>query len=177
LVKRECARADKDKSDTQQGEAYHIAFRAGISDQTLLTYLGKRTIKSLSFNDADRLLCAMNLWELWHTELRDYYENVNLRIVQCARQGCTSVFDIGEVADGDPIRHFCSHECSVTPDSERPEKIKYSSMVCRRGHPRSEHTYISPKTGKSICRECKREEARRRYHRLNSKAARSRVAA
>lgn len=49
-------------------------------------------LRSLDFDTADKLLCGLNLMDLWRGELADYYYSVDLTWRQCACPGCETMF-------------------------------------------------------------------------------------
>lgn len=150
--------------------------------------------KWVDFDFADKVLCVLNLVDLWREDLADIYDNVVLvddnrrspRKVpkgyqRCAAKGCNHVFQIGNPTPqgGGKARKFCSPECRITTanrrqwDKNRVHRYGTPYGTCVNGHDRSpENTYVSPQ-GKRLCRGCLRENAKktRERKRLQREAA------
>ena len=77
----------------------------------------------------------------------------------------------GEIPDGHELHHLCGNTSCVNPSHllpvTRQEHARRGGMAarthCIHGHPYDEeNTYVYPSTGHRRCRQCHREEARRR---------------
>lgn len=154
-----------------------LAERADIREDTLAKILMGRS-KTIDFDVADRLLCVMNLTDLWRTSLHDIYESVLLveglrkperasGAKMCARLGCSNLF---LQPKGTPPKKFCSKKCGTADWYHRNIGIKtqprgpgrsLEKLVCRSGHERTPEN-----TGWNgvahFCRICRRETARQR---------------
>lgn len=152
-----------------------LAFHARMKVDTLSKILNRRT-KTLDFNMADRLLCAMNRPQLWWEDLADLYYSVDLsapitapipakegRI--CARAGCSNAF-----VPKMPWGRYCSTACRASVQRARRQQRRgvtqrYGTRygTCPKGHDRSpENVYVRP-DGHVSCRVCNRDAERRRY--------------
>lgn len=84
-----------------------LAREAGISEDSLYRYTMGR-YKWMKFDVADRLLCAMNRVDLWHSELSDIYWTVPLYDkTKCENPDCSEppvkIKDVGS--------RWCSQRC------------------------------------------------------------------
>lgn len=137
-----------------------IAEKAECPFTTLVTWVERpERAGPMVFDVADKLLCACHLWGMWYSELRDYYEAVNLRMLKCACPGCSTEFEIGVDAFGrDKHAIYCSPNCSRTAyklrKGERQQRLPLSrrdlKLYCRHGHKRS----TTPQHATRGCGQC-----------------------
>jgi hypothetical protein len=140
--------------------------------------------KRISFDFADKILCKLDLVNLWYEPLKDIYESLDLskpsrhdlKVLvdgkRCAKVGCANVFIPGTPQGGGRPQRFCSTKCRISAQNKRRVEAqrlregrqpRYGNPndTCINGHDCSpENTYISPQ-GKRLCRGCMRDNARR----------------
>ena len=181
------------ESPTMNGELPGLLV---LAEKTALSYDTIQELRTgkagqVSFEVADRVLCATNAVQAWHSPgpLRDIYLTHTLSEVKppsdrCQRKGCSSKIPPKTWSGGQP-RKYCSRTCrdaaSRTRLRDKIRKGRYSNPLdkCVNGHDWSpENTYISP-GGKRLCRPCMRkaQKLRRRKRRLERERAKLRVAA
>lgn len=153
---------------------YLLAERADIRGDTLEKILSGRS-KTIDFDLADRLLCAMNLSELWLTDLAELYQEAALSDEvrtrkaltvsgrrMCARRTCTTVF---APARNNPHQRYCSSTCQTADWKVRNGKVVkirgkgrvLDKLECRKGHPRSAANTRHTTDGRIYCTICKRK--------------------
>lgn len=125
--------------------------------------------KTVEFEVADRILCAINAVQAWFREpLAEIYRNANsLGAIdppkgRCQRRGCSNPLPPKTWPGGQPQK-YCSRTCRDAASRSRlRDKTRvgrYSNPLdrCVNGHDWStENTYISP-GGKRLCRVCMRQ--------------------
>lgn len=89
-----------------------LAERAGMEYDVLWHTLAGRA-KTIDFDVADRLMCAMGLVHLWWREpLKTIYENVDLSGKStCMARECGREFDLPEQVRGGNEPLYCSSRC------------------------------------------------------------------
>lgn len=125
----------------------------------------------VEFDLADKLLCCLNLHELWYSELEDIYLEVYLGPVRvyarktakgvnrCAAPGCSNEF----TPWGKRKQKYCSQACGNRARRESSGRYGTQYGTCPKGHDRSpENTYDRPGGG-TACRVCRREAAAEKY--------------
>lgn len=164
-----------------------IAAKAGLTADTLWSWInGERgQHEGISFNHADKLFIAMGLVHLWRGEYADYYYGVNLDVVECACEGCNTIFELRlDTLGRQNLQLYCSSQCAQAAykirkgrNKQRLAKSKRahvgrppggSSTVCRNGHVRTPENTHTRGNGRVECRECSRAANKRYYE---SKAA------
>jgi hypothetical protein len=159
------------------GSLAALADRSGVSIAALEKYMcGER--RSMLFDHADGIVCALGKVDLWRSELSEYYENVNLNLRQCAHPDCSVWFTPGETKEagarnpGSGRRQkYCSTPCanSARVGNRRIKHFRGAaqrgehSFRCRNGHVRTPETTITLKSGKIRCRICNNESSNRSY--------------
>lgn len=161
-----------------------LAERVDVLPDTLDSWL-KGDTATIDFDVADRLLCAMNLQDLWLTDLHDVYtaaplvEGPKKFTVKpasgkrmCARVTCTETFI---PKPKHPHQRFCSGRCAgaarrvkANPEAKiRGKGCILLKLECKKGHERTPENTGHTKDGRLYCLICKRktdrENARRRY--------------
>lgn len=165
-----------------------------LAEKTCLSYdtvqrLWSGAVDSVSFEVADRILCAINAVQAWHRPgpLSEIYATRDLLEVnaggfqtgppsdRCQRHGCSNKLPPVTHRGGQP-RKYCSTKCRVSAANKRnrPEpQGRYSNHndVCPSGHDWSpENIYITP-AGHRQCRVCTRERIRARRREAQQRAA------
>ena len=153
-----------------------LADQADIVADTLGKILEGRS-QTIDFDLADKLLCVMNLPDLWRTRLHDIYEEACFDddrprrkgsnpsgIKVCARRGCSEKFIPHPRT---PYKRFCSGTCRAAAYKHEHVGVKVMhgkggklrALVCKNGHERTkENTRILG--GRTYCLVCKREKDR-----------------
>jgi len=177
-----------------QASLFIFAERVDLKGDTL-DHMMRGKQKTLDFDTADRMLCAMNLTDLWHTDLAEVYETAMLdegmrrtkplsasgeRV--CERVGCSNRFTPprGRASR----KRFCCQTCySAWYHAERRGGYKVgaygpgyslSALVCRNGHQRTAENTKYNQFGRRYCVECKRATNRangQRYRDMAIQAA------
>ena len=97
------------------GTVGDLARKVGIEEDTLWRHMdGQRQF--ISFNTADRILCALGVPMLWHADpLKDVYQNIQFEEKECARPGCSRPVVPGKFTPktGPKAKRFCSSDCRV----------------------------------------------------------------
>lgn len=165
-----------------------LAERADLREATLYSMIRGRT-KTVDFDVADRLLCAMNMHDLWLTDLHEVYvaaglhEGERSRKVErasglkvCARKGCSNTFTQPVKT---PPKKYCSETCCAASywhkkhgakTTLRGPGRKLEKLVCRNGHERTpENTGFNGVA--NFCRICKNASDRRSRARARERNA------
>jgi hypothetical protein len=112
--------------------------------------------KTIDFNLADRLLCAMNMTDLWRTTLSHLYETVQFDDSwkrhhhpdttgekTCGRRGCSVRFT---PPANRPGKKYCTPACCAAAYWQKKHGVKtqirgknrqLEKLVCRNGHERT----------------------------------------
>ena len=156
-----------------------LAERVDVRENTLEKIINGRG-NTIDFDFADRLLCVMNLTDLWITDLKDVYDSAVLTEGKkrhnianlsgervCERRGCSNRFVPPAKS---PRKRFCSVSCKSAAWKHKKFGLKgnlrgkdraLESLVCRNGHERTaENTGINAR-GTRYCLTCHRESVRR----------------
>lgn len=164
--------AETHSAEESVGSLAVLAERAGVAFGTLEKYVYEYAgHRSMLFDDADKILCALGKVDLWRGELNEYYENVNLHLAQCAHPNCLVWYE--------PTRSnhiYCSTACanSAKRGNRRIKHFKGKAMKgehsfrCRNGHVRTPETTITLKSGKIRCRICNNETSMRSYRKARA---------
>lgn len=133
---------------------YPLAERADVRGDTLHKIIQGRSA-TIDFDVADRLLCVMNMSDLWRTDLKEIYESVWLDdrgswtpsrasgAKVCARVGCSVLFMQPKRC---PPKMYCSSTCCAAAAWQRKHGVKtqprgkdraLEKLVCRNGHERT----------------------------------------
>jgi len=86
-------------------------------------------------------------------------------------------FLIGSIPEGLQLDHLCRNKWCCNPQhlepvtmtenlrrGDVPVRTRLVSLVCPKGHPRSENAYVWPKTGQlKMCRACRNQRRRALY--------------
>ncbi len=165
------------------GSVYTLAERADIHGDTLEKMLAGRS-QTIDFDDADKLLCAINMTDLWVTNLSDVYASAILDDTEsrrrlekvsgariCERRGCSVMFVPPPRVPG---KKFCSKACQSASWAHKTRGVKtqlrgkgnsLTGLVCKNGHQRtSENTRVDYR-GKTVCMTCKRAADQRKHER------------
>jgi hypothetical protein len=153
-------------------ESQVLARKIGLVPDSFAKVLIGR-IQTFDVDVADRLLCAMDMNELWRFDpelYNAYWEGEPpedpSRPIKCAFEECDNSFPLA--SDTGANRRYCSRRCVERASDRRLGKHQPRHLRCRHGHPRSDEDQILP-TGQRRCRECLRIANRR-----NKAAARAR---
>ena len=135
------------------GPVTALAERMGNTTEDWLLRILKGKVKTVDFDFADTLLCAVGRFYLWYSDpLRDIYESVVLAEV-CERPGCGRKF----ISEGPGAGGLCP---SCVKRAEIMERVP---AVCAWGHPMTdENVIINATTHYYECRECRNSNARAR---------------
>jgi len=89
------AHLDSDRDPEETGTLTLLCEHQGLNYDTVARNIFRfkaGECKSIDFDTADKLLCGLNLMDLWRGELADYYYSVDLTWRQCACPGCEVMF-------------------------------------------------------------------------------------
>lgn len=174
LVVQEALSTYRSTSDrTMHDDLLVLSEKAEVPYDTLETWILKpEHSASVDFDTADRVLCACHVWNWWYSRFAEYYDNVNLKLRQCAHKDCSVWFEIPDSPQGGR-KHFCSTECanSSKRGNKRIKHFKGKAMKtdhsakCRNGHARTPENTIRLKSGKIRCRVCNNAVSNAGYHR------------
>jgi hypothetical protein len=157
-----------------------LAERADMNADTLMKTIEGR-MQTIDFDVADRLLCVMNLTDLWLTDLREVYDEAQLvegkRRIQpksasgvkvCARRGCSTRFRPPKKC---PRKRFCSDTCKSTAWKHEKGLLKtgrlrgknrvLEALTCRNGHERTKENTGTNSRGTRYCLVCHRATSKR----------------
>lgn len=172
-----------------------LSLRSGVDYEVLQKLLTGTRAKTVDFDVADRLVCALGLVHLWRerTPWREIYLRVDLSEPdepligterRCAAPGCGNVFSVPEPTTPDATTRrgyarkiYCSTSCA-----QRAAKIRVGASPapgdgrnykCRNGHKRTPENTEYLSNGTRRCRDCNRErtqEFRKRQRALKAAA-------
>lgn len=173
--------ADRDRDPGEPGELTMICERQGLDYATIakVIYRWKNpecldgALRSLDFDTADKLLCGAGMFDVWRTDLLDYYLRVDLAWKKCECPGCETWFRPKQDHAGITAPKYCSKSCRHAARNQRLGrttkivKVQRGQMGvnaqgthtkrCRSGHRRTpENTYVRS-NGKVECLVCKRK--------------------
>lgn len=150
-----------------------LALMAGVSYDTLYRVRSRAKMRTIEFDLADRLLCAMNLVHLWWREpLKEVYLSLDLSepglppglttdgLRRCAAEGCSVMFEPPSLR---PDKKYCSTACRNRVLNRRQNDSQPRQSKCRNGHWRTEENTILMEDGTRRCRVCQAESRRRVY--------------
>jgi hypothetical protein len=153
-----------------------LAERIDVHADTLESWLTGH-VATIDFDVADRLLCAMNQQDLWHTDLQDLYLTAPLQEGKkkfsvaavsgskvCARIGCSVRFT---PKIRNPRQRFCCRKCYQAYYQAEKQRGGYKqgaygpgcsllALTCRNGHQRTTKNTKFNKHGRRYCVDCKR---------------------
>lgn len=170
--------ADRDRDPGEPGELTMICERQGLDYATIakVIYRWKNpecldgALRSLDFDTADKLLCGAGMFDVWRTDLLDYYLRVDLTWKKCECPGCENWFKPHPQSG----RKYCSKSCSDSAWNQAHGRThrtvkalrKRSSKKCRNGHERTPENTRVRENGKKECLICARASNRASYARV-----------
>jgi hypothetical protein len=122
-------------------------------DATAIAGIIDKQNEGVAFDLADRLLCALGRWDIWHGELEDIYPTKFIET--CALPSCNKTFP--ERRSGPHIKRYCSYRCmdlgrQVKAGRATGERLRQRGY-CLKGHKLN---------GQRQCVICRREQRKRR---------------